>query len=217
MCIRDRHGTLTINKPQALTDRYSFCVNKFYNEYLTTLAIAVAIIYCYMAFIAWQMSIRWMIIYSLESFQEAFVYIVWFVVWIISSSSLAALYLYIESKCYLWSLWRLPTSGFLANDRLEVSHAWTLQRMSVCVLVFVVLLIVAVCDGILWPRGWRLCKWIQKRDEAKNSWGENFIKGSVHSLGWRCFRTEFEQLAICLLYTSPSPRDATLSRMPSSA
>ena len=25
------------------------------------------------------------------------------------------------------------------------------------------------------------------------------------------------QLAICLLYTSPSPRDATLSRMPSSA
>ena len=26
-----------------------------------------------------------------------------------------------------------------------------------------------------------------------------------------------EQLTICLLYTSPSPRDATLSRMPSSA
>ena len=26
-----------------------------------------------------------------------------------------------------------------------------------------------------------------------------------------------EQAAICLLYTSPSPRDATLSRMPSSA
>ena len=25
------------------------------------------------------------------------------------------------------------------------------------------------------------------------------------------------QLAVCLLYTSPSPRDATLSRMPSSA
>ena len=32
-------------------------------------------------------------------------------------------------------------------------------------------------------------------------------------------QTEFEQLGriICLLYTSPSPRDATLSRMPSSA
>ena len=27
----------------------------------------------------------------------------------------------------------------------------------------------------------------------------------------------FEQFSICLLYTSPSPRDATLSRMPSSA
>ena len=27
----------------------------------------------------------------------------------------------------------------------------------------------------------------------------------------------FEQKRICLLYTSPSPRDATLSRMPSSA
>ena len=26
-----------------------------------------------------------------------------------------------------------------------------------------------------------------------------------------------EQYALCLLYTSPSPRDATLSRMPSSA
>ena len=28
---------------------------------------------------------------------------------------------------------------------------------------------------------------------------------------------DFEQLLACLLYTSPSPRDATLSRMPSSA
>ena len=32
---------------------------------------------------------------------------------------------------------------------------------------------------------------------------------------WR--RTHFEDSMICLLYTSPSPRDATLSRMPSSA
>ena len=28
---------------------------------------------------------------------------------------------------------------------------------------------------------------------------------------------ELEQSLVCLLYTSPSPRDATLSRMPSSA
>ena len=30
-------------------------------------------------------------------------------------------------------------------------------------------------------------------------------------------RKEIEQVAICLLYTSPSPRDGLLSRMPSSA
>ena len=30
-------------------------------------------------------------------------------------------------------------------------------------------------------------------------------------------RTVFKSLQVCLLYTSPSPRDATLSRMPSSA
>ena len=30
-------------------------------------------------------------------------------------------------------------------------------------------------------------------------------------------RTDLALLTICLLYTSPSPRDATLSRMPSSA
>ena len=31
------------------------------------------------------------------------------------------------------------------------------------------------------------------------------------------FYTETALIIICLLYTSPSPRDATLSRMPSSA
>ena len=34
----------------------------------------------------------------------------------------------------------------------------------------------------------------------------------INNLGERCLRRTF-----CLLYTSPSPRDATLSRMPSSA
>ena len=33
----------------------------------------------------------------------------------------------------------------------------------------------------------------------------------------RDFRREAAMMDICLLYTSPSPRDATLSRMPSSA
>ena len=31
------------------------------------------------------------------------------------------------------------------------------------------------------------------------------------------YRDPYENVDICLLYTSPSPRDATLSRMPSSA
>ena len=30
-------------------------------------------------------------------------------------------------------------------------------------------------------------------------------------------QTTYQSIYICLLYTSPSPRDATLSRMPSSA
>ena len=30
-------------------------------------------------------------------------------------------------------------------------------------------------------------------------------------------RNNFDNLSICLLYTSPSPRDKTVSRMPSSA
>ena len=34
--------------------------------------------------------------------------------------------------------------------------------------------------------------------------------------GW-CIKLDNEVFSNCLLYTSPSPRDATLSRMPSSA
>ena len=42
--------------------------------------------------------------------------------------------------------------------------------------------------------------------------------GSIHnSLGTSQFITPFDFYRFCLLYTSPSPRDATLSRMPSSA
>ena len=33
----------------------------------------------------------------------------------------------------------------------------------------------------------------------------------------KAFKKQLDRLIICLLYTSPSPRDATLSRMPSSA
>ena len=34
---------------------------------------------------------------------------------------------------------------------------------------------------------------------------------------WKVFREEKKKLKICLLYTSPSPRDTIRSRMPSSA
>ena len=44
---------------------------------------------------------------------------------------------------------------------------------------------------------------------------EEYIK-EMTSLGWTLDRANTTD-DICLLYTSPSPRDATLSRMPSSA
>ena len=46
------------------------------------------------------------------------------------------------------------------------------------------------------------------------------IKLRVDQYGWtpdRLWATVICSLLVCLLYTSPSPRDATLSRMPSSA
>ena len=44
-------------------------------------------------------------------------------------------------------------------------------------------------------------------------WGEN-LDISEFEAGWKSFMDEFK---ICLLYTSPSPRDQRGSRMPSSA
>ena len=43
------------------------------------------------------------------------------------------------------------------------------------------------------------------------------MPGTLGSLEWKILASEFGANNICLLYTSPSPRDATLSRMPSSA
>ena len=50
--------------------------------------------------------------------------------------------------------------------------------------------------------GWKRC--VIRREELYASPAVTVGMGSVH-------------LQVCLLYTSPSPRDATLSRMPSSA
>ena len=40
------------------------------------------------------------------------------------------------------------------------------------------------------------------------------LEETVKAYGWSC---DGNDIIGCLLYTSPSPRDATLSRMPSSA
>ena len=44
------------------------------------------------------------------------------------------------------------------------------------------------------------------RKRSDTEWGHNILKTLAHEL-----------VHVCLLYTSPSPRDATLSRMPSGA
>ena len=58
--------------------------------------------------------------------------------------------------------------------------------------------------------------WIKKRDLRKKGKGRPVhIYSLAHPID-EIVRT-FEQEKICLLYTSPSPRDRTRSRMPSSA
>ena len=49
---------------------------------------------------------------------------------------------------------------------------------------------------------YKICKYAYKADQ-----GKEYLLGTLTT----------DQLWGCLLYTSPSPRDATLSRMPSSA
>ena len=45
--------------------------------------------------------------------------------------------------------------------------------------------------------------------------GADLTKGTDYAYSVKDLQMEYD--IICLLYTSPSPRDATLSRMPSSA
>ena len=53
--------------------------------------------------------------------------------------------------------------------------------------------------------------WLREEDNVYVTSGEPSWESLAKALG------DIRQNGICLLYTSPSPRDATLSRMPSSA
>ena len=46
---------------------------------------------------------------------------------------------------------------------------------------------------------------------------EEHLNGGGLAFGMDLVRYAYNAVGFCLLYTSPSPRDATLSRMPSSA
>ena len=51
-------------------------------------------------------------------------------------------------------------------------------------------------------------------EQAKTFHTADRLQQEAKKLGWKYY---LYKLTGCLLYTSPSPRDATLSRMPSSA
>ena len=54
--------------------------------------------------------------------------------------------------------------------------------------------------------------------DAQKAWGEGIVKIGKVFLDKGDYKAAAEEhINDCLLYTSPSPRDATLSRMPSSA
>ena len=80
------------------------------------------------------------------------------------------------------------------------------------------------CGVSLYPRleeltgqyvNWHGCGGIRfAYNHAEVEWFHR-VAGIGRLLGWEC--DIIDPAKICLLYTSPSPRDATLSRMPSSA
>ena len=54
------------------------------------------------------------------------------------------------------------------------------------------------------------------RDEIEKI-GECIIPRDLNNRSYKQFLQDAKTIGICLLYTSPSPRDRTRSRMPSSA
>ena len=77
-------------------------------------------------------------------------------------------------------------------------------------------------DALMWgtdyphPEG----SWPNTVHRLENDFQDVSIEDTRRLLGLNaieCYDLDVEGLTTCLLYTSPSPRDATLSRMPSSA
>ena len=73
-------------------------------------------------------------------------------------------------------------------------------------------------DGPLWSS-----TIVKKLNLQLANWRSTLIPGPIvelreHPLMYNPFEVDgFKRLTACLLYTSPSPRDKTVSRMPSSA
>ena len=58
-------------------------------------------------------------------------------------------------------------------------------------------------------------EWYEAHDAFEEIW--NSVDGDERQIIQGILQVSVSQFHFCLLYTSPSPRDATLSRMPSSA
>ena len=56
-----------------------------------------------------------------------------------------------------------------------------------------------------------------KKEHLKDLFKLDADRATKFSIEWKDFYLDFSKNRICLLYTSPSPRDRQKSRMPSSA
>ena len=88
--------------------------------------------------------------------------------------------------------------------QIEEYVEWIFLNKNKLILYNLILLLLTVGVILFWPR--------QYRSEAKI-----WIKLGRENSHLDPTAATGETISICLLYTSPSPRDATLSRMPSSA
>ena len=114
----------------------------------------------------------------------------------------------------------MPTAGeHDALEALEVSKesASVLRKQ----LKLVPQQVQVVWDVLLWAaadRG-KICSQDEITDLLQVCTPSSYIYVHFQCCLWRCIHPDEEVAAycICLLYTSPSPRDRTRSRMPSSA